>query len=98
MHGGGLRCSGRGLLQDVGVRFAAGDERQVEFVLVEWYVVAVDRLASRLLQSGQVHHGAAHHVVVAPAFWHSLEETLHVSTAGLKTLSQRSLRARRGTW
>lgn len=36
--------------QDVSVRLAAGDQRQVELVLVQRDIIAVDRLARRLLQ------------------------------------------------
>ena len=61
------------VLQDVGVRFAAGDERHVELVLIQRHVVAVNRLARRLLQGGQVHHGTAHHVVLTQTLRQRLE-------------------------
>lgn len=61
------------LLQDVCVCFAARDESRVELVLVQGHIIAVNRLACRLLQSREVHHGTAHHVIHAPPLGHCLE-------------------------
>lgn len=69
------RCANvGGALQDVCVRFAARDESGVQLVLVQRHVVAVNRLACRLLQSGEVHHGTAHRVVQAPPLRDRLEK------------------------
>lgn len=61
------------LLQNVCVRFAAGDESRVELVLIQGHIIAVNRLASGLLQSREVHHGTTHHVIHAPSLGHCLE-------------------------
>lgn len=61
------------LLQNVCVCFAARDESRVELVLIQGHIIAVNRLACRLLQSREVHHGTAHHVIHAPPCWHCLE-------------------------
>lgn len=75
------------VLQDLSVRFAAGDERQVELVFVQRHVIAVNCFARRLLQSRQVHHGTAHRIVLAPPLWHRLEDTCDVKTGNVTLLT-----------
>lgn len=63
-----------GVLQYSSVGLAASDEWQVELVLVQRNVIAVNRLTCRLLHGRQVHYGTAHHIILALPLCHGLQE------------------------
>lgn len=64
----------RRILQYPGVCLGAGDQCQIELILIERYVVTVNRLTCGLLQGRQVHYGTAYHILLALPLWHRLEE------------------------
>ena len=57
----------------------AGDERQVELVLIQRHVVAVNGLTCGLFHGRQVHYGTAHHIVLTLPLWHRLQEEQRIT-------------------